>query len=166
MNKQNIIKLNELQLQQLKLINCTYSKHREEIYINDFNENRIFQINLYNSENFESEKLLYICNDDVIINNVFYYNDDVIIDYLYNNYFHTALTNISFKTFDIIGYNDGYYDNELYCVYFDYTYQLIFSSSEDSALEKVSELLIESGYDDCTENNVLYNAVLKVESEV
>lgn len=162
----NIKQLDKRQMEVLKLIKVDYSLLRNEIYINDFNDERLFHIDLcdYDLSSFTYELLTE--DNEVIPNNVYYYFDDEIEDILYNRYFDTAISNLMFETFNIMNISD-IVDDTLYCVYFDYTYQLVFASDEDDALIKVSDMLSDNnyGYNEVTEeyDEILFNFVVKVD---
>ena len=162
-----IDKLSKYQMELIKLLKVSYSARREEIYINDFNDEMLFSIQLYEyDEDFMYYKNKFIFDGDIIAQNILTYFESEIVEMLIEKYFDTALeSGIRFeKTFKID--NTPSYDDSLHVVYFDYTYMLVFASDEDEALEYCSDALIKSGYDDGTENNVLYNGVFKIESRL
>ena len=164
-----IDKLSKYQMELIKLLRISYSPRREEIYINDFNNEMLCKIDLYDyDDDFMYFKNKFILNGDTIDQNILTCFESEIIDILIDKYFGTALENgIRFsKTFSIDNIPSSFGDDFLYAVYFDYTYMLVFANDEDDALVYCSEKLIESGYDDCTEDSVLYNAVVKIESRL
>jgi len=163
-------KLTSKQLELLKLVKISYSEHREEIYIDDFNDERLFQVNLWDGidtfDELDELKKEFIINGEVYNNQVIYLYDNEIEDILYNKYFHTSLGNIILESFHVANFPD-YVDDTLYTVYFDYTYMILYASDEDSALIKCDEILQENGYydfsaDEQDEPQVLYNGVLQV----
>lgn len=166
-----IANLNNQELNIMKLIKGTYSNVRDEIYINDIEDNQIFQINLWdNEEDYDYYKERYyidaqFASDEVILQNIVEDYKDVIIAWYEANYEGTALENIAFNTFNILGFPDANDIDNLYCVYYDYIYQLVFAQDEEEALDKVMDMNAEYAEIGCEEEETLYNGVIEIKSK-